>query len=143
MEFSGQYLTYDEYRALGGTLDLTPFNLLEFEARRKIDIRTLNRLKNLEEQPQEVKLCAYKLIESLEGYTKTSESISNNGNVASENTDGYSISYVTADQISNVVKSKEEELNNIVRDYLLNLIVDGEHVMYLGVDKRFKYDYKL
>ena len=48
MEFSGQYLTYEEYRALGGTLDLTSFNLLEFEARRQIDIKTFNRLKNVE-----------------------------------------------------------------------------------------------
>ena len=45
MDFSEQYLTYAEYRSLGGTLDITPFNLLEFEARRKIDIRTFNRLK--------------------------------------------------------------------------------------------------
>lgn len=31
MEFSGQYLTYEEYRGLGGTLDLMPFNLLELD----------------------------------------------------------------------------------------------------------------
>ena len=30
MEFNGQYLTYNEYKALGGSLDITPFNLLEF-----------------------------------------------------------------------------------------------------------------
>ena len=46
MEFEGQYLTYEEYIDLGGTLDLMPFNLLEFEARRKIDIRTQSRLKD-------------------------------------------------------------------------------------------------
>ena len=44
MEFEGQYLTYAEYRSLGGTLDITPFNLLEFEARRKVDIETQSRL---------------------------------------------------------------------------------------------------
>ena len=49
MEFSGQYLTYPEYKSLGGTLDIMPFNLLEFEARKKIDNRTLYRLKNVEE----------------------------------------------------------------------------------------------
>ena len=46
MEFEGQYLTYEDYKGLGGTLDLMPFNLLEFEARKKIDINTKNRLKN-------------------------------------------------------------------------------------------------
>ena len=51
MEFSGQYLTYDEYKALGGNLDITPFNLLEYEARRIIDSRTLQRLKGIEKIP--------------------------------------------------------------------------------------------
>ena len=35
MTFEGQYLTYDEYLALGGpAIGQMPFNLLEFEARR-------------------------------------------------------------------------------------------------------------
>ena len=50
MQFEGQYLTYPEYRSLGGTLDITPFNLLEFEARRKIDIETQSRLKGANSQ---------------------------------------------------------------------------------------------
>ena len=29
MEFKGQYLTYQEYLALGGTIEKMPFNLLE------------------------------------------------------------------------------------------------------------------
>jgi hypothetical protein len=67
MEFKGQYLTYEEYRALGGTLDLTPFNLLEFEARKKIDLWTDNRLVNLENSniPNEVKMCEFKIIDSV------------------------------------------------------------------------------
>ena len=59
MEFSGQYLTYDEYKALGGNLDITPFNLLEYEARRIIDSRTLQRLKGIEKIQQEVKMCMF------------------------------------------------------------------------------------
>ena len=54
MEFSGEYLTYEEYKALGGTLDLLPFNLLEFEARKKINLKTFNRLVGIKEIPQEV-----------------------------------------------------------------------------------------
>ena len=68
MTFEGQYLTYAEYQALGGSaIGEMPFNLLEFEARRKIDIRTFNRIKELdsEEIPQEVKLCEYALINSI------------------------------------------------------------------------------
>lgn len=137
MEFSGQYLTYEEYKALGGTLDLTPFNLLEFEARRRIDIRTFNRLKEIDSEdiPQEVKMCEYALINSISNYSNATSSIASNGNVASENTDGYSVSYITANQISDIVKSKSVELEDTISDYLLGVIVNGQHIMYCGVDE--------
>ena len=73
MEFKGQYLTYQEYKGLGGTLSLTPFNLLEFEARREIDLRTQSRLVNEKEIPEEVKMCVYNLINTLNLY-KSEES---------------------------------------------------------------------
>ena len=137
MEFSGQYLTYEEYRTLGGTLDLTSFNLLEFESRRKIDIRTQNRLKNISSNdlPQEVKLCIYKMINSISNYNKTINNVFDRGNVASENIDGYSVSYTTTKEASEIAKSKNAELDDIMREYLINVIVDGQHIIYLGVDK--------
>jgi hypothetical protein len=134
MEFNGQYLTYEEYKALGGSLDLTPFNLLEFESRRKIDIRTQNRLKDIDSKdiPQEVKICEYKLINSMCNYDERLESIK--GNVVSESTDGYSVSYITGNQITDILNSKNKEQDDIIRECLLNVIVDGQHIMYLGVD---------
>jgi len=136
MEFSGQYLTYVEYKALGGTLTETPFNLLEFEARRQIDIRTFNRIKALDsvDIPQEVKLCEYNLINSINSYAISTSDISNKGNIKSENTDGYSVQYISASDISEVVKSKQFEINDIIRTYLLEVIVNGEHIMYCGVE---------
>ena len=137
MTFEGQYLTYAEYTELGGSaIGEMPFNLLEFEARRQVDIRTFNRIKKLEfkDIPQEVKLCEYALINSINSYATSMNEVANNGNVASENTDGYSISYITANQISDIVKSKSDELKDIVRTYLLGVIVDGEHIMYCGVE---------
>ena len=131
MEFSGQYLTYNEYRSLGGTLDLTPFNLLEYEARRKIDERTLGRLKNVLEIPQEVKMCMYSLISSLNNYSNEN---SNNKNIASESVGSYSVSYVTGGTIQEIVKSKSVELNDIINTYLIGVVVNGEHIMYLGVN---------
>jgi len=134
MTFEGQYLTYAEYQALGGSaIDEMPFNLLEFEARRQIDIRTFNRLKDSEEIPQEVKLCVYNLINSINSYATTTSNVASNGNVASENTDGYSISYITTDKISEIVKSKQSEIDDIVRTYLLGVVFNGEHLMYCGV----------
>ena len=95
MTFEGQYLTYAEYTELGGSaMAEMPFNILEFEARRQIDIRTFNRLKDSEEIPQEVKLCEYALINSINSFQETTNNVAGNGNIASENTDGYSISYI-------------------------------------------------
>ena len=101
MEFSGQYLTYNEYRVLGGTLDITPFNLLEFEARRKIDERTQNRLKRAIETPQEVKICVFKLIDTLLSYISEKN---NNKNIASESVGSYSVSYISGGQIQEIIK---------------------------------------
>ena len=131
MEFSGQYLTYNEYRALGGTLDQTPFNLLEFEARRKIDEKTQGRLKNVVEIPQEVKMCMFSLINSISSYSSCVSS--NNKNIASESIDGYSVSYVTGGTLQEIVSSKNAELNDIITTYLFGVIVNNEHILYLGV----------
>lgn len=137
METRGEYLTYEEYKGLGGTLDLTPFNLLEFEARRQIDIRTFNRLKDLDSEniPQEVKICEYNLINSIGNYANSISNVTGNGgNVASESTDGYSVSYIGANQISDIIKSKNVEIEDIIRTYLLGVIVNEQHIMYCGVE---------
>lgn len=123
MEFSGQYLTYEEYKGLGGTLDLMPFNLLEYEARNQIDLRTKNRLVNEIEIPQKVKICEFKLIEKINSYVST------NNNIASENTDGYSVTY---NQASEIVKSKNAELEDIMLSDLYGVIVNDEHIIYNG-----------
>jgi len=137
MTFEGQYLTYAEYQELGGSaIGEKPFNLLEFEARRQIDIRTFNRIKDLDSEdiPQEVKLCEYNLINSISDFINATNSIASSGNVKSENTDGYSISYISASEVSDVVKSKNSEVEDIIKTYLLGVIVNGEHVMYIGVE---------
>ena len=134
MTFEGQYLTYIEYQNLGGSaIGEMPFNLLEFEARRQIDTRTFNRLKDSKNIPQEDKICEYNLINSINEFANSTSNVANNGNVASESTDGYSISYITSDKISEIVKSKQDEINDIIRTYLLGVIYNGEHLMYIGV----------
>lgn len=130
MEFSGQYLKYNEYLNLGGSLTETPFNLLEFEARRKIDERTQSRLKGIERIPIEVKMCSFALINTLNSYSNEN---SNNKNVASESVGSYSVSYVTGGTIQEIVKSKTVELDDIIKTYLTGVIVNNEHLIYLGV----------
>ena len=117
MTFEGQYLTKQEYLALGGSqIEDLPFNLLEFEARRQIDIRTQSRLKGGNNIPQEVKLCEKKLIDSIKSFNDNENKVIGN-NKASENTDGYSVSYITSDKISDIVKSKGRRFSCYCRSH--------------------------
>ena len=131
MEISGQYLSYAEYKALGGTLTETPFKILEFEARQNVDKYTFGRLKELESQNEEVKLCIYKLIGMLDSYNSQE---TQNKAVSSESTDGYSISYQTPSK--SLTEAKNSEIQRIVKEYLVDCkLEDGTPYMYCGADK--------
>lgn len=129
MEYSGQYLTYEEYKGLGGSLDLMPFNLLELEARKQVDKHTFGRLINLETQKQEVKICIFRLITLLNSYNTDLE---RNKAVSSENIDGYSVSYGA---VSNeAINGKESEIKSLIQDLLNNCYLeDGTPYLYRGV----------
>lgn len=128
MEFSGQYLNYEEYKSLGGTLDIMPFNILEFESRKRLDTRTQNRLNGIEEIPQEVKMCMYAMINTLEkGIIETKSS------VASESIDGYSVTYLSPGEAIQVINTKQAELEDIMFSYLMHVVVDNTSILYLGV----------
>ena len=132
MDFSGQYLTYLEYKGLGGTLDQTPFNLLEFQTRKEIELRTKGRLSDLDvtEIPQDVKLCEYHLMNLVQQYAETM--LQSNNGVASENTDGYSISYLSPTNIQEIIKSKQAEFDDIMLSELYNVVVNDEAIIYCG-----------
>ena len=129
MEFNGQYLTYQEYQLLGGTLEEMPFNLLEFDARKRIDKRTFGRLVDKGQEYKEVKLCIYNMIITLNSYSSYD---TQNKAISSESTDGYSISYGTPHK--SVTEAKNSELEDVINTYLSNLIVDDVPVLYRGAD---------
>lgn len=129
MEFEGQYLTYEDYQELGGNLDQVPFNLLEFNSRKQIDLNTKNRLKGVEEIPYEVKLCVYNLISTLSKYVTDKDF---NVNYSSESIDGYSRSFATGGQIQELIKSKQTEIDDIIMTNLYGVIVNNEHLIYRG-----------
>ena len=131
MDFTNQYLSYEEYALLGGTLEEVPFNELEFECRRIIDSRTQNRLKNADEIPQEVKLLENKMIQTLQGYYVSLKKAQSG--VASENTDGYSVTYIPSSQISQLIEGKIDVLQDLISTYLFGVIVNNEHLLYCGV----------
>ncbi len=131
MEFTNQYLSYEEYMELGGTLEEVPFNELEYECRRIIDSRTQNRLKNTTEIPEEVKLLENKMLKSLQEYYISLEKAQSG--IASVNTDGYSESYIPSTQISQLIEEKIDVLQDLISTYLFGVIVNNEHILYCGV----------
>ena len=129
MEFNNQYLTYEEYKSLGGTLDEMPFNILELKARQVINERTQNRLKNIKEIPQEVKICVYDLINTMNKYNLSNNSTSSN--VSSENTDGYSVTYKSGTEMTTEQKA---QLEDVMLTDLYGVVVNGEAILYLGAN---------
>ena len=129
MEFKNQYLSYEEYKSLGGTLGEMPFNILELKARQVINERTQNRLKNIEEMPQEVKICVYDLINTMNKYNLSNNSTSSN--ISSENIDGYSVSYKSGTEMTAEQKAQYED---IMLTDLYGVIVNGEAILYLGAN---------
>lgn len=129
MEFENQYLSYEEYIELEGTLEEMPFKKLEFECRRIIDERTQNRLKNVSTIPQEVKICEYKMIEYISNYQSGLEQV--NKGISSENIDGYIVNY--SNDYESIIKSKKNELQEFMSIYLFGVIVNDEHLLYIGV----------
>ena len=129
MEFNNQYLSYEEYKSLGGTLGEMPFNILELKARQVINERTQNRLKNIEEMPQEVKICVYDLINTMNKYNLSDNSTSSN--ISSENTDGYSVTYKSGTEMTAEQKAQYED---VMLTDLYGVIVNGESILYLGAN---------
>lgn len=127
MEFKGQYLTYQEYKGLGGTLELTPFNILEFEARRRIDEVTHNRMIGGNNISDEVKMCEFAIINKvLKAYD---EEISRGK--SSETVGSYSVSY--NNDIKKIIEDKRAEIEDLVLTDLYGVVYNGEHVLYCGV----------
>ena len=126
MDFNGQYLTYEDYKFLGGSLVIKPFNLLEFRARTEIDDRTQGRLKNLENQKLEVKICVYEIINKIYDFSKKETP----SGIKSENIDGYSVTY---SDIEEITKAHKKDIQNIIDTSLGECkLDDGTPYLYRG-----------
>ena len=126
MDINGQYLTYEDYKFLGGSLAIKPFNLLEFKARMEIDKRTFGRLKHLSNQLLEVKTCEFEIINKLDSQSR----IEQKAGVQSENTDRYSVTYASIDLI---IESSKKDISNIINTYLAECkLEDGTPYLYRG-----------
>ncbi|MEA4899319.1 MAG: hypothetical protein VB065_14045 [Eubacteriales bacterium] len=119
------YLTHDEYKALGGTLDAAAFAVQEFRARQLIDQLTHGRIKGEDPVREAVKHTARALI-ALQTYDEAH----GGREVASESNDGLSVTYATTGPGGGYARRVD-----IVCDYLTNeTTAAGVPLLYAGVD---------
>lgn len=133
------YLTYDEYHDMGGTLDMTAFNDLVFDAQSTIDWYTFRRLKKETEIPEEVKYCMYKLISLLDDLKKASaidiatQEDSSLAGISSQSNDGVSVSYNVI-SAQDAIALNKDALKNCVQKYLSGVTDSlGRNLLYRGL----------
>lgn len=101
-----RYLTYSEFKSLGGTLDETLFPALERLARVKLDYWTLNRIPKLSEISDDIRLSMKLIIEHIKEADDTEKNKANA--ITSYSNDGISVTYSSSD--IKTISQKEDEL---------------------------------
>ena len=135
------YLTYAEYVQMGGTLSESDFTFYAYEAESYIDWYTFDRLKNMDEIPQEVKDCEFYLIQLIQARLNalgiSASSASSSGGVpqtlASQSNDGVSVSYNSL-AAHDAIKSLSDEIGSAIQRRLRCVVNElGRKVLYRGL----------
>ena len=108
------YITYEQYKSLGGTAEQSAFPLLERLARKKLDYWTQGRIVEVDDY---IRLCMLLLIDAM-GKIR-------NGfvNVASTNNDGLTVNYASAQTEEQLIGSVYDQVVEILPVELVNLEV--------------------
>lgn len=121
-----QYLTFDEYKEMGGMLDLTAFKRNIVRTCSTIENATFGRISKMDDVPIQVKALCRDLVEYL----------SNNINVQNVITGKSHSSGPVSQSESYLVKSKEEQnqdIDNMLNDYLASVRDgNGTPLLYRG-----------
>ena len=120
-----QYLTYEEYMEIGGTLDLTAFERNIDRACAMIDIRTQSRLEAFENIPQIVKIVCADLVGYIATNTVEKSIVTSKSQSAGGVSESESYAIKTADDFSN-------DLDRIIEPLALVKTKSGISVLYRG-----------
>lgn len=121
-----QYLTYEEYTEIGGTLDLTAFKRNIDRACGFIDANTQNRLQSVLEVSQRFKACVRDLVEYLASNIANGKTVTSKSQSAGNVSESESYATKTAEDI-------DGEMGDILRDYLASETDDfGTPLLYRG-----------
>lgn len=125
-----QYLTYDEYKRMGGELEETEFTTKEQEAEMEINFQTDRRLVTDTAIPQEVKNLVFDLVDLIN--RKAVYETSGTGTMLSSSNDGVTATYAkqTAQEF---LDGYDGSLKKLITKYLYGLTNQaGESLIYRG-----------
>lgn len=116
------YITYEQYRDLGGGLDEAAFNIYGYEAEAKVNAKTHGRI-DPQNVTEPVKRCIARLASIM------AQADISTDKVTSWSNDGVS------ESIKDVsVQEYNDKMDGIIRDYLANEVdANGVPLLYLGV----------
>lgn len=121
-----EYLTYEEYVEIGGTLDLTAFKRNIDRACGFIDLHTQSRLQSVLEVSQRAKACVRDLVECLANNVPSGKAVTSKSQSAGGVSESESYANKTTDELN-------AEMFCIVYDYLATEKNDcGTPLMYRG-----------
>lgn len=120
-----QYITYEEYVEIGGTLDLTAFNRNIDRACAMIDIRTQSRLEAFENVPKIVKIICADLVGYIANNMVEKPFVSSKSQSAGGVSESESYEVKTADDFANDLDQIFEPLKTVKTK-------NGISVMYRG-----------
>ena len=131
------YLTYDEYRSMGGTLEEIPFTDFEFQAEAEINYATFNRLKGDTAIPNEVKRLVLYLVNMLEkkeaAFSLGQSNSGANAYITSQSNDGVSISY-NGMAPSDLIELCKTDFLKAIKSYLEGVTNEaGRKLLYRGI----------
>ena len=122
-----KYLTYDEYKQAGGTLDSSAFNAAIIRVCGIIDAATFERVKAMQSVPEEVKALCQSLIEYLTWNSTNTKALTGKSQSAGGVSESESYSVKSNEDIS-------RDIDNMLCDYLLTVKDDkGTPLLYRSV----------
>ena len=127
------YLTYDEYKQMGGQLSEAAFSMLEFRARKAVDMLTHGRVINEQPVREAVKHAVFALIGTMETDEKRAQAYDGR-DVQSMSNDGVSVTFSAAAAGGDAARAQNARYNNVLKAFLFGEVTeDGVPLIYAGV----------
>lgn len=126
------YLTYDEYKGMGGSMDAALFPRFELKARKRIDAMTFGRLQGENGARECVKHCMFELIQAMQ---EDEANVGFSGReISSMSNDGVSVTYASGNSQTGMQNGSGARYAGIVRAWLTGETdACGNNILYAGV----------